>query len=460
MKSMRRQGLGRSSLEWRIRRQLFLVLLLVMAALLVLVHISVSQLTQNFVLSRLAHDAESLIAALEQGPGGQWQLQESALPQVYQRVHSGHYYLLQSENLHLRSRSLWDLEPEVQQLPLGEIRSDLLSGVSGQEWLIREQGFSKQGAAFSLWIAEDIADLQREQHHFELGLLVLLALSVPLLLVLQRRILHSGFARLEPLQRSLALQQAGAEIAFPGDIPQEVVPLVETITQLLHRSGEQISRSRTALGNLAHELKRPLQELQWLAQQHPDPAQSEQLQRVYQQLYQRIERELRRARIAGAPGPGRQFVPVEEIPHLVHMLQRIGREDIHFQSALPEGAVPFDRDDMLELLGNLLDNAWRHARHQVRLRINSPGGGEAAWSIQIEDDGTGVDNDDLQRLSERGVRLDEQDRGGSGLGLSICQAVAQSYGGRLVFEISTLGGLLVSVSLYSGGLQSRTAEIN
>ena len=458
MRPVRRQGLGRNSLEWRIRRQLLLVLLLVMATLLVLVHISVSHLSQNFVLSRLAHDGESLIAALERGADGQWQLQENALPQVYQRVHSGHYYLIQSDGVHLRSRSLWDLEPESQLLPLGETRSDLLSGVSDQKWLIREQGFSKQGTVFSLWIAEDIADLQHEQQRFELGLLVLLVLSVPLLLVLQRRVLRAGFVRLEPLRRTLEQQQAGAEIAFPNDIPQEVVPLVETITRLLHRSGEQISRSRTALGNLAHELKRPLQELQWLAQQHPDPAQSEQLQRVYHQLYQRIERELRRARIAGTPGPGRQFVPAEEIPHLVHLLQRIGREDIGFESALPTGAVPFDRDDMLELLGNLLDNAWRHARHQVRLQIRVPDEGEAVWFIQVEDDGAGVDSGDLQRLSRRGVRLDEQDSG-SGLGLSICQAVAQSYGGRLEFESSALGGLLVRVNLYSGDLQSVKAEI-
>lgn len=437
---------GSSSLEWLIRRQLLTVLLLVMAGLLLLVHVSVSHLTQNFVLSRLQHDAESLIGALEQTPQGQWQLREVALPQVYSRVHSGHYYLLQSNDLTLRSRSLWDLEPPTQRLPVGNSHSEQAPGVSGQQWLILEQGFSKQGQHFSLWLAEDIAPLQQEQRQFELWLLLLLALSVPLLLLLQRRVLHRGFARLEPLCETLSQQQAGADIEFPSDIPQEVQPLVETITQLLRRSGEQITRSRTALGNLAHELKHPLQELQWLAEQHPDAERGAQLQRIYQQLHQRIERELRRARIAGTPGPGRQFVATEEVPHLVNLLQRIGRADIDFQSELPSGAIPFDRDDMLELLGNLLDNAWRHASRRVRLHIQPQGNDIHQWSILVEDDGAGVDAADLLRLSERGVRLDEQ-ANGSGLGLSICRAVAESYDGELVFAASELGGLQVKVNM-------------
>lgn len=442
----RQRAAGNDSLEGKIRRQLLLALLLVMAGLLLLLHISVSHLTQNFVLSRLAHDAESLIATLERGADGQWQLNETALPQVYQRVHSGHYYLLRSQGVNLRSRSLWDLDPPTRMMPVGASRSELKPGVGEQQWLIREQGFSKQGQDFSLWIAEDIADLRQEQRKFEAALLLLLALSLPLLLILQRRVLRSGFARLEPLRQSLARQQAGAEVEFPTDIPQEVVPLVETITQQLRRSGEQTRRSRMALGNLAHELKHPLQELQWVARHHPDPEQSAHLQRLYQQLHQRIDRELRRARIAGAPGPGRQFVPQEEVTHLVRLLRRIGRSEIDFISELPPGAIPFDRDDMLELLGNLLDNAWRHARQRVQLRIRPPEQPAGPWSIVVEDDGAGVESADLQRLSQRGVRLDEQ-AGGSGLGLSICQAVAESYDGELRFASSPLGGLQVKVSL-------------
>ncbi len=439
------------SLERRIRRQLLLTLLLVMAGMLLVVHLGISQLMQSFVGSRLQDDAESLIAALEQTSDGQWSLNREGLLQAYQRVHSGHYYRLHSESVSIRSRSLWDYEPPLEALAVGESRLQLLAPLSGQNWLVLQQGFNKQGEHFSLWVAEDIAELKQEQQRYELGLLLLLVLSVPVLLLLQRRVLRRGFARLEPLRQALAQQQAGEAVTLPSDVPVEVAPLVTSITHLLHQSGQQISRSRMALGNLAHELKRPLQQLQWMSEQHPDPVQGEQLKQLYRELLQRVERELRRARIAGAPGPGRQFVPREELPHLVRLLQRIGSEQVSFTSDLPDGAIPFDRDDMLELLGNLLDNAWRHARSHVHLSIQAPAESSGIWWLSVEDDGAGVADDDMQRLAERGVRIDESSGEGSGLGLSICRSIVDSYSGSLEFEHAAAGGLCVRVGLNAPG---------
>jgi signal transduction histidine kinase len=439
------------SLEQGIRRQLLLGLLVVMLLLLALVHVSVTRLTQSFVASQLEHDAENLIAALNRQADGSWGLNGEGLAKSYQRVHSGHYYMLVSDAVSFRSRSLWDLEPSINLQTPGDTSVRVQTGVAGQYWLVVEQGFIKQGQAFTLWLAEDIAELKHSQLRFELSLLLLLGLSVPILLLLQRRVLHRGFARLEPLRQALAQQQAGAVVELPCDVPDEVAPLVASITQLLQQSGRQIGRSRMALGNLAHELKRPLQQLQWLADQHPDPEQSTQLMQLYRELHHRIERELRRARIAGAPGPGRQFVPREEIPHLVRLFERIGRADIEFYAVLPEGPIPFDRDDMLELLGNLLDNAWRHAASQVRLNIQPPANDEDQWCLSVEDDGSGVSDDNMRLLAARGLRIDEARGEGSGLGLSICQAIAESYDGRLEFDHAAMGGLCVRVLLSTPG---------
>lgn len=450
-RQLQRHRSDAGSLEQRIRRQLLWGLLLVMAALLALVHLGVSRLTQDFVLSRLQHEADSLITALEPTVDGGWALASTRLPEVYQRVHSGHYYLLQSrqQEVSLRSRSLWDQQPGIRPLKVGDSFSELMPGIAGQRWLVWQQGFNKHGQAFTLWIAEDIAPLQQEQLEFELYLLLLVALVVPALLVLQRRILRRGFARLRPLQQALEARQAGEKGALPQDVPREVQPLVAAIEQLLQRSDEQIRRSRTALGNLAHELKRPLQQLQWLAHQMPEQD-AQQLRHLYQQLHHRVERELRRARIAGSPSPGRHFLPSEEVPHLVQLLARIGRDGVQFEHRWPEGAVPFDRDDMLELLGNLLDNAWRHANGRVRLGIEAPVAGATDWLIRVEDDGAGVPEAQLAQLAQRGTRLDEQSGEGSGLGLSICTAIAESYAGELQFARSALGGLEVRVLLRGG----------
>ncbi len=439
------------SLEWRIRRQLLLGLVVVMLLLLAVVHISVTRLTQSFVVSQLQDDADNLIAALDRDANGAWQLDTRGLARAYQRVHSGHYYMLVSDSVSIRSRSLWDVEPAIEQQKPGSSSIHLLAPVADQHWLVVEQGFVKQGQGFTLWLAEDIAQLRHDQRHFELTLLLLLGLSVPALLLLQRRVLHRGFARLEPLRRALSQQQAGEAVELPCDVPDEVAPLVASITQLLHQSGQQISRSRMALGNLAHELKRPLQQLQWMADQHPEPEQGEQLMQLYRELHRRIERELRRARIAGAPGPGRQFVPHEELPHLIRLFERIGRSNLVFESELPRGAIPFDRDDMLELLGNLLDNAWRHAASCIKLSIVAPVQNDGCWYLSVEDDGQGVADENLRRLAERGVRIDEASGEGSGLGLSICRAIAESYGGRLEFDHAAAGGLRVRVFLNAPG---------
>ncbi|GAA0785086.1 sensor histidine kinase [Marinobacterium sediminicola] len=435
------------SLEWRIRRQLLFGLLAVMALLLAVVHISVTHLTRNFIVNGLDAEAENLIAVLERDAQGGWQLNNDGLAQAYQRVHSGHYFRLVSETASFRSRSLWDYEPVIEVHSSGQKSVQVMSGIGDQHWLVVQRGFIRQGELFTLWLAEDIAELRQRQWRFEFSLLVLFGLSIPALLLLQKRVLKRGFARLEPLRKVLAQQQAGETVDLPGDVPDEVAPLVASITQLLHQSGEQISRSRMAVGNLAHELKRPLQQLQWLADQHPDPEQGEQLMLLYRELHQKVERELRRARIAGTPGPGRQFVPREEVPHIVRLLQRIGRSDLDLSAELPDGAMPFDRDDMLELVGNLLDNAWRHASSRVQLRVKAPSADNPLWSLCVEDDGPGVEDQHLEVLAERGMRIDETSGEGSGLGLSLCRSIVESYNGRLEFRHADAGGLQVCVLL-------------
>ncbi len=438
------------SLERSIRNRLLLVLVVVLAVLLGLLHEAVTALTHDFVRSRLQHDGESLIATLSRADVGQpWLLDEQVLPNVYHRAQSGHYFVLQSAQQRLRSRSLWDLEVEVPNLAPGVGQSREMAPLKGQYWLVWEQGFRKGGTDFTLWIAEDISPLRAIQLRFELYLLGLVALTIPILLLWQRLILRRGFARLEPLRRALAEQRAGHAAQLPASVPLEVRPLVNAINQQLSRSAEQIQRSRVALGNLAHELKRPLQQLRWVAEQCHEPQLRSELEALHDSLHRRIDAELRRARIAGAPTPGQRCVPGDEVPHLVRLLDRISGREIAFSSQLPEGSIPYDRDDTLELLGNLLDNAWRHARSAVRLTIRQQ---EQQWEICVEDDGAGVSEEDLALLSVRGTRLDEEIDGGKGhgLGLSICVAVVQSYGGQLEFERSPLGGMAVRARLPIG----------
>jgi signal transduction histidine kinase len=170
-----------------------------------------------------------------------------------------------------------------------------------------------------------------------------------------------------------------------------------------------------------------------------------------------LEQLLARARLAGAPAPGKWFEPREMLPALVATLQALHRERaLEIALALEDSPArwPADGEDMLELLGNLLDNVCQWARRKVRLRActeGAPEGGGGAWLVLcVEDDGPGVSKAAAQGLGrKRGRRLAEAaDTPGHGLGLAIARDIVRSYGGTLDFDRSpTLGGLRATVRL-------------
>jgi signal transduction histidine kinase len=250
---------------------------------------------------------------------------------------------------------------------------------------------------------------------------------------------------LEPIQRALKENQTSGQPEFPEKIPQEIKALVDSINLLVDRSAQQVARSRMSVGNLAHELKRPLQELQIIASELKDPESQQTLKQVIRKLQERIDAELKRARISGNPMPGNLFKIDEEIPVLQGLLNRIYAKDIAFKLNSNIELLPFDRDDTLELLGNLLDNAWKYASSTVHLNISGEGQG---FAIRIEDDGPGVAAECFAEINQRGTRIDEHStRPGDGLGLSICQAIVESYNGKISFSRSELGGLRVDVAI-------------
>lgn len=434
-----------SSLQHQLARQLLFGLLAMLLFLMSLIHFSVSQLTHAFVQSRLEHDIDSLVVALDVDVSGQWQIDDARLSEVYQRPYSGHYFLVQADSFSLHSRSLWDITlPELSNnLDPGNPTVGHLDGPKDQEWLTVTTRISKNKQPITIWIAEDIRPLQQLQLRFEFGILLVFVVVIPLLLWLQRKIIARNFQVFTGIQRSLEAVHQGHALQFSKQVPTEVADLVSEIERALTRASEQLKRSRTSVGNLAHELKRPLQNLRWYAEQS-SPVNPSELMALYEQLQNLVTRELRRAAISGAPIPGKRFNPSDDISALASVLQRQYSTPISLQTILPNETLPFDRDDMLELIGNLLDNAWRFATREVLLAIEVV---ESAWIIRIEDDGPGMSAAQAQTLIARGVTRDEADQDHQGLGLHICQAVIESYGGHWQLKRSNKGGLKVEISL-------------
>jgi signal transduction histidine kinase len=198
----------------------------------------------------------------------------------------------------------------------------------------------------------------------------------------------------------------------------------------------------------AHGLETPLSILNQLTADAALEAYPELAKRLGQQLdlmHERVERELKWARLMGAAAPGRGFNPGADLTPLVAALKAAHRDrQLSIATRAPQLlAYPVDREDMLELLGNLLDNACELGTGKVCLTLSE----EKGLHIIVEDDGSGIEEAKLVRLSSRGERLDESVPG-HGLGLAIVHDIVKFYGGRITFERAPeLGGLLVRVDL-------------
>jgi signal transduction histidine kinase len=393
---------------------------------------------ERFVASRLAHDAEALITALDlkRGEVG------SSLPPVYSQPFSGHYYWVRlEEGGGRRSRSLWDYPLEVDTLAPGETTLDLYDGPENQRLLLWRAGFEKQGTRFTVAVAEDLTPL--------LGTLRLLlwvgvglsVLGTLILLLVQRWLLRRGFRQVTAVRSDLRRLDAGEIDRLREDVPEEIQPLVRELNQFIDAWRSHLQRSRQALGNLAHALKSPLNLILLHHGEDPDDPVAEQAAR----MRELIDRELRRARLAGGGSPGRCFRPHEDIPDLVAGIRTLYQDrslEITTEIHAPE-RLPFDEEDMLELLGNLLDNAAKWARHCVHLGLH--------WGedlrVLVEDDGPGVEPAAAKVLSARGSRLDESIPG-HGLGLSIVQEVVRMHGGRIDLGRSErFGGFAARIEL-------------
>lgn len=420
-------------------------LVLIFVAQWAVVSYRIRAVAEGYVASRLRHDMESLLAALAVGRDVPPHLTSESLPLIYRQPLSGHYFRIDSGNGVIRSRSLWDTDLAVAPLAPGATRTLHLQGPASQPLLVLAGGFRKGGVDVTIALAEDLSEVNGAVESFRLQYAGLSALFLIALIAVQQWVIHRRLKPLVRIRAELERLERGEVETLRVQAPSEVAPVVAEVNRLLGVMVARLRRSRAALGNLAHALKGPMTLLGQLADEPAvaaDPALRRKLTAHTQDIHRLIERELRRARFAG-DAPGVRFVAAREMPALVQTLhQMYHRKHIELDcSVAPDAALPADREDMLEVLGNLLDNACKWSRGRVRLRVWDGAG----FFVTVEDDGPGCAPEHLARLVQRGARLDES-REGHGLGLSIAQQIVEDYGGRLVFDASPdLGGLRVTM---------------
>ncbi|MCO7579011.1 MULTISPECIES: sensor histidine kinase [Pseudomonas chlororaphis group] len=399
---------------------------------------------QRYLEAGLQEDSESLLLALVRGPQG-LQLDERRLSPAYQRPFSGHYFRIDFADVHWRSRSLWD--QELPQLQRAGLQSDLQLGPEGQQLLVLRSDYKRLGQSISISVAQDYTPVRESfQRMRQVGLGLGLA-GLLLILLLQRITVRRALRPLETAREQIAQLQQGQRSQLDAQVPVELEPLVAQINHLLAHTEDSLNRSRNALGNLGHALKTPLAVLLSLAsgpklEGHPEVRRV--LLEQLQQVQQRLNRELNRARLAGDALPGVLFECDAELPGLLATLNMIHGEHLDLSYQAPPGLrLPWDREDLLELLGNLLDNACKWADAQVRLSVEERPQG---FCLRVEDDGPGIPEARRNEVLSRGARLDEQ-TDGHGLGLGIVRDIVDACGGTLSLGDSEWGGLRVEVEL-------------
>jgi signal transduction histidine kinase len=434
------------SLKLRITLLVGACLLLLLAAQAVGLRIIPGALVQDYVLTRLEHDADTLYARLVEGTEPV-DVFTRTVGIIYETPLSGHYFRIESGDAVIRSRSLWDEDLPLSALAPRERRIDRLPGPAGQSLLVHSHGYVVRGQPVTISVAEDVSAMERTVARLEQRLLAAMTATIALVLLLQFLLIRGALRPVDEAVAACRRLESGGAAPLQVRAPREIEPLVEAINRLIHHHGLRLERTRRALGNVSHALKTPMTVMSHVTDElaeRGDCATAESLRRQLELMRNTVERELRRARLAGSGQPGAGFDARDEFQALVEVLRQLYRDRVDMEIRVEgDGPVPVDAEDMLELFGNVLDNACQWAASRVSVSVRQGPGIHAV----VEDDGPGVEEVMIGRLVQPGFRLDESTPG-HGLGLAIARDVVEQYGGWIEFGRSVeLGGLRVEVHI-------------
>ncbi len=262
-----------------------------------------------------------------------------------------------------------------------------------------------------------------------------------------------GLKPLEAIEKGLAAIRSGKASRLEGELPEEIRPLQRELNELIRSNEEIIERARTHVGNLAHALKTPLSVITNEAEAETSPLArkvAEQAALMRNQVSHHLDRARMVARTATMGGLTEVRPAAEALVRTLHKIYGAKR-GLQLELVCPhEPRFNGEKQDLEEMLGNLLENACKWAEREVRVTITQQAGRDrqerARLLIAVDDDGPGLTPEQRQGAIKRGRRLDES-KPGSGLGLSIVSDLVGLYGGQFELEHSDLGGLSARLSL-------------
>jgi signal transduction histidine kinase len=392
-----------------------------------------------------------LVAASEIGPEGEVRFNRQPADQRFIEPYSGLYFQVSGEGADtFPSRSLWDRRLRVddghRDINVHIYNSDEFAD---EPLRIAERDVILPGSKvrwrFQVAQSREMIDTQIRQLRSTL-FWSFLALGIGLLILAALQTFY-GLWPLRRVRQDVAAIRSGAKTRISQDLPLEVRPLAEEINQLLAHSEEQAEEARRHAGNLAHALKTPLTVITNAATaKAPDLADTVCREAIV--MRRQVDHHLARARAIGRRASAHARATVWESAEAVQRAVDRLYEDVTVDIAGDRQAqVRVERQDLDEMLGNLVENAAKYGGGRVFVTVAPKDG---VIDILVEDDGRGIPEPQREAIFQRGARLDT-DKPGTGLGLAIVRDVAEIYGGRITLEESEdLGGLLARLSLPKG----------
>lgn len=451
-----------NSLSFRLTVSAALVsMVLLAAAALLLGQLFQTALERNFD-ARLRAVLDGLLANVELAPNGSPTMQGALADTRFILPLSGWYWQVTSQRAGLKdmtSASLLEkrLQPDAKLLAKRSadgIASFYLVDPDGKQLRAIEQRLKLFESVddYSFLVAGNFDELRAEVNAFRKALYTILGmLGVGLLLATFLQVRFS-LRPMDMMQRKLTDIRSGKIEMLEGDFPQEMQPVADELNLLVQSNFEIIDRARMQVGNLAHALKTPISVLTNEARDTPGPLAEkvkEQIGIMRDQVNLYLDRARRAAR-AQSIGAATEVDSV--LQSLSRTLQRINADrgvEITV-TGVPGLKFRGERQDLEEIVGNLMDNACKWAKGKVAVNatlLTTAGEDGRPWlQIEVDDDGPGLPPEQRATALKRGQRLDET-KPGSGLGLNIVTETAAMYGGRVELDDAALGGLRVKLRL-------------
>jgi two-component system sensor histidine kinase PhoQ len=304
---------------------------------------------------------------------------------------------------------------------------------------------------YTFAVAEDLSVLETQVGSFRATLWTWLGGMALVLLLAQGLILRWGLRPLRTVAADLQrIEQGGAE-SLAGDYPRELTGLTSSINSLIAHTKTVQSRYRNSLDDLAHSLKTPLAILHSLVEGSTDDpdGESHTIREQVERMDEIVRHQLQRAAVSGRETLASPVAIAPLVERLARSLDKVYREKgvetrLHLD---PEAVFIGDEADLMEILGNLMENAYKFCRGVVRVAVSPVRrtGARDALTITIEDDGGGIDPGKIEAVLQRGARIDETVPG-HGIGLTMAHEIISLYGGRLEIGASELGGSRIRVA--------------